>query len=132
MVFQVLIGLGRNIISDHKATDPEGSHGERRWLFNYMHWTAGLFATALSLATVGLGVQNHYAPLAVPNEAGPVYFAFLGIVFVACLYLEVGFRNESFEKDSSSVRTAHTIIVATCFAAAVTLCVLIYEGNNGH
>ena len=148
-LFQVLLGYGRNVISQHDAAhkDPEHPHGARRWLFNYAHWITGLLLVVLSLLNVfsGLwlgcpdenpssdcvdGIGWVKAPVKDFYYAG-VIFAIFAYVCVASLQLLVKFdKIESKTLVDTVGRHLFALVTAMSLSAAITIITIIADSDH--
>eukprot|EP00730_Choanoeca_flexa_P001586 TRINITY_DN10698_c0_g2_i2.p1 TRINITY_DN10698_c0_g2~~TRINITY_DN10698_c0_g2_i2.p1 ORF type:complete len:704 (+),score=130.06 TRINITY_DN10698_c0_g2_i2:114-2225(+) len=121
-IIQVLLGAFRNQISGYKpseASDPD-DHGERRWLFNYLHWTIGRALLIFAPITVFYGMDL----LGVEESAESVFWAMIGLLLAFIVVTEL---LKCRIEDAKPFQVLSIVFTVVAFAGAVALAALIAD-----
>jgi hypothetical protein len=141
-IIQILLGVLRNIISGEHTE--QHAHGERRWIFNWLHKTNGAFLFAFAIFTVHAGLTVFEKGWVVdPGPSLLIVWAIIVVVFGLILevlhtigedgagYIPMFSNNKA---NSPAEMKARAIIIAllTAFSVAtgVALIVIVADTNN--
>lgn len=133
-LFQVVLGVARNVISQKSASDQENPHGPRRWIFNLLHKTTGATLLIITIINVSIGLK-----LSDEWVKEPAYEFFITAI-VVCLTTAVLSEasrlpqtlsgKEKSSSQDSIMRHMYALMASTALAAAVTMSVAVDDSDD--